>query len=347
MKNKFLPLVFIIGIIFFLIFVILQNTVEYSLYEIKKSIEEHDVITFQKFVDVDGILDNFIEDFKQHLNEYMLYKQEESDNEWAALGIGLVNTFAPMVINNYKTTVKNKILKQIEEPSFNKDDVDSGVTQDFGLKKVQNLDNLDLKNIFAQKYQKKVTGKTAKVTILKGNAKIIITFRNMPERYWRVVRIEISDLFNFKNLSQEKKLEEKKNEEMLTKEEAGSRAANEAIENSAQNQLLMNKTNNAGQEQETKEGSARSRQYVIQVAEYADEEAAKVFVDELKGKGFSVAVETIYRGHNQEKPYSKVNVGSFDTFDEAKRFNEEFKVKTNIGDSFIKEKKKVAPLFNK
>jgi cell division septation protein DedD len=79
--------------------------------------------------------------------------------------------------------------------------------------------------------------------------------------------------------------------------------------------------------------------YTIQVAEYADEQAAKAFVDDLKAKGLEVFVITIYRGPNQTRPYFKINVGAFDTFNQAKMFNQTFREKTNINDSFIRKTK--------
>jgi len=82
------------------------------------------------------------------------------------------------------------------------------------------------------------------------------------------------------------------------------------------------------------------RRYTIQVAEYADEKAAITFINDLKAKGFDVYLNTIYRGANNTRPYFKINVGSFDTFNEAKAYNLKFRKKTNISDSFIREKKK-------
>ncbi|MBU1087751.1 MAG: SPOR domain-containing protein [Candidatus Omnitrophica bacterium] len=81
------------------------------------------------------------------------------------------------------------------------------------------------------------------------------------------------------------------------------------------------------------------RRFTIQVAEYADEAAAMSFVKELEAKGFEVFLNTIYRGANNTRPYFKINVGSFDTFNEAKQYNTIFREKTNINDSFIRESK--------
>ncbi len=82
------------------------------------------------------------------------------------------------------------------------------------------------------------------------------------------------------------------------------------------------------------------KRYTIQAAEYADEEAAKRFINALKKQGYPVLVDTIYRDKNKKKRYFKINVGAFDTFGEAKKFNEIFKKSTNIKDSFIKELKR-------
>ncbi len=82
------------------------------------------------------------------------------------------------------------------------------------------------------------------------------------------------------------------------------------------------------------------KRYTIQAAEYADEEAAKRFINALRKQGYLVMVNTIYRDKEKKKAYFKINVGSYGTFNEAKKFNEIFKKRTNIKDSFIKELKR-------
>ncbi|MFH1094444.1 MAG: SPOR domain-containing protein [Candidatus Omnitrophota bacterium] len=83
----------------------------------------------------------------------------------------------------------------------------------------------------------------------------------------------------------------------------------------------------------------KNKKYTIQAAEYADEEAANRFVNTLKTQGYVVIVDTIYRDKEKQKAYFKINVGAFATLNEAKEFNEKFRKKTNIKDSFIKELK--------
>ncbi|MFH1062369.1 MAG: SPOR domain-containing protein [Candidatus Omnitrophota bacterium] len=92
-------------------------------------------------------------------------------------------------------------------------------------------------------------------------------------------------------------------------------------------------------EQPKPRAAADARRYTIQVAEYADEQAALSFVKELEAKGFEVFLTTIYRGPNNTRPYFKINVGSFDNFNAAKQTNLIFREKTNITDSFIRETK--------
>lgn len=82
------------------------------------------------------------------------------------------------------------------------------------------------------------------------------------------------------------------------------------------------------------------KQYTIQAAEYADEQAAERFINALKMQGYTVNVDTIYRDKKKTKAYFKINVGAYDTLSEAKKFNEAFRKKTNIKDSFIKELKR-------
>jgi len=79
------------------------------------------------------------------------------------------------------------------------------------------------------------------------------------------------------------------------------------------------------------------KQYTIQVAEYALQEAADRFVEQLKQEGYEVKTQTIYRTNDKSKPYFKVSIGIFNSLDEAKRFNEAFQQKKGIADSFIRE----------
>ncbi len=77
--------------------------------------------------------------------------------------------------------------------------------------------------------------------------------------------------------------------------------------------------------------------YTVQVAEYADVKAANDFIKKLKDKNFDVHVATSYRGDNLDKPYFKISVGSFDTFQDAKNYMEKVRKELKIRDSFIKE----------
>ncbi|MFH2139087.1 MAG: SPOR domain-containing protein [Candidatus Omnitrophota bacterium] len=79
------------------------------------------------------------------------------------------------------------------------------------------------------------------------------------------------------------------------------------------------------------------KKYTLQVAEYSNEQAAVKFVGDLEQQGFTVALKTIYRGDDKSRPYFKVNVGVFGSFNEAKKFMEAFERKTGIKDSFIKQ----------
>jgi len=81
------------------------------------------------------------------------------------------------------------------------------------------------------------------------------------------------------------------------------------------------------------------KRFTIQVAEYADEPAAMRFVEKLRNDGFQVNLATIYRSNDKTKPYFKINVGGFDQYNEAKKYNQVFRKKTGINDSFIKERK--------
>jgi len=93
------------------------------------------------------------------------------------------------------------------------------------------------------------------------------------------------------------------------------------------------------QKEKAKPQASGEKLYTIQVAEYADEDAANRFIRNLQELGYEVFVKTILRGPNNDRPYFKIHIGTFDSFAKAKKFNEEFRKKTNINDSFIKEKR--------
>lgn len=79
--------------------------------------------------------------------------------------------------------------------------------------------------------------------------------------------------------------------------------------------------------------------YTLQAAEFTNKVAAERFVKNLEAQGFLVIVQNFYRDQDKNRPYYKINVGSFTSFEEAKIFKEEFQRITGIKDTFIKEKK--------
>ncbi|MCM8812726.1 MAG: phosphoribosylanthranilate isomerase [Candidatus Omnitrophica bacterium] len=81
------------------------------------------------------------------------------------------------------------------------------------------------------------------------------------------------------------------------------------------------------------------KRYTLQVAEYANKEAAVKFVQSLEAFGYDVFMVEIPRANDPGKLYYKVNVGAFYAFADAKSFLAEFSAKTGIKDAFIKEKK--------
>ena len=87
------------------------------------------------------------------------------------------------------------------------------------------------------------------------------------------------------------------------------------------------------------QNNSSTGKFTLQVAEYADAPSARRFVEDMEELGYFVTVNTIYRKKNQKNPYFKVDVGLFDSIQEANAFKKVFRKKTKINDAFVKERK--------
>jgi len=186
-------------------FYIIRGTIYYSIFQIQHSMKNHDIATFETYVDIDSVLNNLGDDLQRFSIESMSKEMESAKNqgEWSALGAtigaGMVSMAMPALIENGKKFLRQEIIRQVEDIQVMGKNEDK--TADSSLNGIVNQDKLDLKEMFSRKniaIDKK--GKVAKLTLLrqKKEDKIIITMRNMPSNYWRVVRLEIPYLFELK-----------------------------------------------------------------------------------------------------------------------------------------------------
>lgn len=153
----------IIGIIVILVlgaaaFYVFTGTPRYSLYKLKKAIENHDSITFNKYVDVERVVDGIVAEATSEVDN-------SEENEFLA-------GFAQAMMGSLRTGIKDALNKSVE-------DVSSGEAQEFTELKIKEI---------------KKEGKSAEVTLAKDDGEPFrLSMIQTPERYWRVVRVSADD----------------------------------------------------------------------------------------------------------------------------------------------------------
>ncbi len=150
------------------------GTPTYSLYQLKKSIKNHDSITFNKYVDADRIIDRLVTDAMEGA------ETELSDNPFAG--------FAKTLLLSMKDEFKSSLNKSVEEISNGKDN---------------NLTKLTIKDIAKE-------GKSANVTLKNPeNEELHLSMIKVPEGYWKIVSVNFDD---FKKISPDALKTPEKNE---------------------------------------------------------------------------------------------------------------------------------------
>lgn len=139
------------------------GTPTYSLYQIKKSIQDHDSITFNKYIDTDRIIDGLVTDAMEGA------EAELSDNPFAG--------FAKTLLLSMKDEFKSSLNKSIEEISTEKD---------------SKLAKLKIKDVIKD-------GKSANITLKNSdNEELRLSMIKTPEGYWKIVSVNFDD---FKKVS--------------------------------------------------------------------------------------------------------------------------------------------------
>jgi len=141
-----------------------KGTPRYSLYQAKKAIQKHDSFSFNKYVDVDRVVNGLTDEgFKSVEGE-----MNSSADALGELGKDLAKAFLPAL----KDGLKNSINKSIEE-------ISDGEQNAFVEMKIKEL---------------KREGKSANVTLLNAkNEEIRLNMVQTPERYWKVVGVNFDD----------------------------------------------------------------------------------------------------------------------------------------------------------
>lgn len=156
---------------------------QYTFYLIYKSVKNHDVESFYRYVDVDSIIDNFMNDAWK---ESML--KEQPENEWAALGLGLAQAMKPAIKAMLTDLAKQEIANAIE-------DIKQPSSQDTLVREtpVKGFIN-EFKSI--KDYSKikiRTKGMVAEVEIpySEMNEKLTVRMRKTQQRYWKIVSIKL------------------------------------------------------------------------------------------------------------------------------------------------------------
>lgn len=137
------------------------GTPTYSLYEIKEAMKKHDTERFKKYVDIDSITDNLLNEASK--------KMDTGEDPTGALS-GL----KALVISAMRPAIKNAIEKSIEDA---KNDSDTKFT-------IKRID-------------KDKDTATAIVESSKGG-EMTLLMKKTPNRYWQVVGIDSDSIKNIK-----------------------------------------------------------------------------------------------------------------------------------------------------
>lgn len=180
MKSRNFPkIILLVAVIAILGFILISINPRYCFFQIGKSIKTHDIDLFNKYVDVDSVVEEWVnwssDKAKQELED--IDTQEKNP-----IGEGLVNLMMPTMKIKLKEEFKKTIVSGIE--NTNNDTKLSGMP-------IINLALLPINNL-------RIKEKLATIEILHPTTeeKIIFKMRRMPQGYWRLMSIGIPSLMN-------------------------------------------------------------------------------------------------------------------------------------------------------
>tara|TARA_B110000240_G_scaffold183249_1_gene216787 strand:+ start:935 stop:1558 length:624 start_codon:yes stop_codon:yes gene_type:complete len=176
-----------------------KKSPEYSLLQVKESIENNDIYLFEKHFDIDRVSDRMSDEIIKYLKEESL-KNTDTNNEWELLG----NNFASGIIELMKPLISSKISKNIRktiddmgqnEPNSNNDPNDYAIfnSYDFDFMN-QNTIGLGIMSVFKSNNisLNKKNATTSVIIELNENGKSynLEVILNKYEDYWRVTEIK-------------------------------------------------------------------------------------------------------------------------------------------------------------
>lgn len=198
-KNIKLALIFTLvitlGVLFY--FLYWTKTPAYSLQLIRTSIEKHDLVTFEKHVDIDTLMSHGFDDF--------LKSQVKNEDD-----LKMAQNFAAMIKPGFVDALKNA-LKEYVQTGASDDKKEGKETPATAVKNKTKLDSLQYKSSSTISKE----GKNAVVEILFHDPQLSKDFAlklrmtELEDRTWRLVQLEnLADFIIQREKAQEEKLAE-------------------------------------------------------------------------------------------------------------------------------------------
>jgi hypothetical protein len=209
MIRKSILIIVILFLVIFLGYYYISGLPHYTFYLIYKSVKNHDVESFYKYVDIDSIIDNFMNDaWKEAM------QKNQADDEYSALGMGLAQAMKPMaktmLIDLAKQEITNAI-EDIKQPSKQESLIKETPVKLFlnRFKSLKEFSNIKIRT----------NGKVTEVEVpsAKTYESLTIKMRKTPHRYWKIVAIQLPYISDIIKMKQQEDIS-KANEEKITLE---------------------------------------------------------------------------------------------------------------------------------
>ncbi|QXE92787.1 DUF2939 domain-containing protein [Geomonas subterranea] len=155
-------------------FVFVKGTPQYSLYQFKKAVQNHDPDTAFKYLDVDSVVDNLALDL---INSKEMNKP--ASNPWEEAGQTMAKGLMTVMLPSIKEAMKGQIKTAITTADSEKSENDKGTNTIKGLNKGSWSD-----------FDVKVEGKMAIVTNKQDEA-LKFKMVKSSEGYWKIIKIII------------------------------------------------------------------------------------------------------------------------------------------------------------
>lgn len=181
---------------------------KYSLLQAKKAIENHDVVSFEKYVDVQSLTERLIDQFL----DLATAQQEQPVDEWEQMGQNIAKGFINLLKPQLAKLAKEQVAYYVEKGSF-EDAKDKDESPKFSLKEIWNKSGGEKSKFRGFEYVKK-DGKIAVVGLSffheEYNTKLVLDIK-MREKdgYWQVAELSnFSDYMKKLDQLESKRIEE-------------------------------------------------------------------------------------------------------------------------------------------